>query len=178
MPRFLKILARNLLKGPATEAFPFKEAHTPARFRGRVALNPDLCVGCGICRHVCPGGAIHMEADEERTGYNFLVWHNSCCLCGSCRHYCPTGAIALTNNWHGAHYQADKYVQAEHHFVPYLHCSACGAPIRMLPPEVATRVYANNAAQVADLIRLCPACRRIATVNREGARHESRHDHE
>ena len=176
MPRFLKILAGNLLKGPATDPFPFKEAPTPERFRGRVVLSPELCVGCGICGHVCPGGAILLKDNPERTGYDFLVWHNTCALCGSCRHYCPTGAITLSNNWHNAHYQSEKYRLAEHHFVPYLNCSGCGEPMRMLPPAVAARVYAKSPLDMAAFLKLCPNCRQLAAAGREGEAHEPSSD--
>lgn len=178
MLKFLKVLAKNLVKGPATEAFPFKEAPTPERFRGRVTVNPELCVGCGVCHHVCPADAIRIEPDEERTGYDFAIWHNSCALCGSCRHYCPTGAISMTKDWHNAHSQKDKYTWAEHHFVPYLHCSGCGAPIRMLPPHLATRLYAHSPVDMTELLKLCPSCRQLATIKREGEQHEQLRDAE
>lgn len=172
MPRFLKVLARNLLKGPSTDPFPFKEAHTPERFRGRVTMNPDLCVGCGICHHVCPGDAIRIEKNEEGTGYSFSIWHNTCALCGSCKNYCPTGAITQTRDWHNAHTQAEKYSWAEHHFVPYLRCEGCGASIRMLPPDLATRLYAHSPVDMTQILKLCPSCRQLATVKRESERHE------
>lgn len=50
---FLKILWDNLKKGPVTDAFPFGETYTPDRLRGRVEIDPALCVGCGTCVHVC-----------------------------------------------------------------------------------------------------------------------------
>ncbi|MCL1889829.1 MAG: 4Fe-4S binding protein [Desulfovibrionaceae bacterium] len=173
MPRFLKILARNLLKGPSTEAFPFKEAFTPPRYRGKVVMNPNLCVGCGICTHVCPGGAIMMKESEDQNGYDFMVWHNTCAFCGSCRHYCPVKAISLSQDWHNAHYQSEKYRVLEHHFVPYLHCSSCGAHIRRLPPALAARIYSHSSVDPATIIRLCPDCRQLATAKREGEAHES-----
>lgn len=177
MLRFLKVLARNIKQGPSTEAFPLKPAHTPARFRGKVTLDPDKCIGCGICRHVCSGEAIRIEPNEEKTGYDFSIWHNTCCLCGSCRHYCPTRAITLSNDWHNAHLQEDKFNWAEHNFVPYLHCTVCNAPIRMLPPEVATRIYYNTPVEMAELMKLCPSCRQIATAEREGERHDPVAEH-
>ena len=135
MFKFLKILIRNIFQGPATEAFPLAPAPTPDRFRGRVSINPDLCVGCGICKHVCTGGAINISPSDDKTGYHYTVWYNSCCLCGSCRYYCPTNAISIVNNWHNSHFQEEKYKMAETHFIPYMHCEGCGAPMRVLPPS-------------------------------------------
>lgn len=173
MFKFLKVLVKNILQGPATEAFPLQPAKTPDRFRGRVTLNPDLCVGCGICSHVCSGDAIRIIPNEEKTGYHYTVWYNSCCLCGSCTYYCPTKAITMTNNWHNSHKQEDKFKMAEHHFIPYLKCDGCGAPIRLLPPHLATRIYAHSPVDIEKIIRLCPSCRQIATAERQGELHES-----
>lgn len=162
---FLKVLASNLLKGPSTDPFPFAEAHTPARFRGKVKLDPALCVGCSICVHVCAGGAIRINEREDGSGYDFTVWHNTCALCAMCRHYCPTGAITLSNDWHNAHRQSEKYDWCERQFVPFVACEGCGKHIRPLPPALATRAYASGAFDVASFLRLCPSCRQVAAAN-------------
>lgn len=159
---FLKVLARNITQGSAAEVFPFAEAHTPARFRGQVRLDPSLCVGCKVCHHVCAGGAIHISEHADGSGYDFIVWHNSCALCGMCQHYCPTKAITLSTDWHNAHRQSEKYTWCEEHFVPFLECEGCGAHIRMLPPDLAARAYASGSFNVAQFIRLCPSCRQVA----------------
>lgn len=173
MFKFLKILIRNIFQGPATEAFPLAPAPTPDRFRGRVSINPDLCVGCGICKHVCTGGAINISPSDDKTGYHYTVWYNSCCLCGSCRYYCPTNAISIVNNWHNSHFQEEKYKMAETHFIPYMHCEGCGAPMRVLPPHIAAKIYAHSPVDVNKIIKLCPNCRQIATAEQQGELHES-----
>ena len=174
MFKFLKILIRNIFQGPATEAFPLAPAPTPDRFRGRVSINPDLCVGCGICKHVCTGGAINISPSDDKTGYHNTVWYKSCCLCGSCRYYCPTNAISIVNNWHNSHFQEEKYKMAETHFIPYMHCEGCGAPMRVLPPHIAAKIYAHSPVDVNKIIKLCPSCRQIATAEQQGELHESK----
>jgi ferredoxin len=173
MLRFIKILASNIIKGPATEAFPLAPAHTPDRYRGRIVLDPEKCVGCGVCVHVCPADAIRIaqvDGPDGKIGYTYSVWHNSCCQCGSCAHFCPTGAVRNTNDWHTSHLQENKYDLAEHHFVPYLRCTGCGSPIRTLPPELAARIYVRQPVDMTEILKLCPVCRQIETVKRqEGA---------
>lgn len=51
----------------------------------------DLCIGCGICMHVCPTGSIRVEnqhAEYKDTG--------RCQMCLACVHHCPENAIRLT----------------------------------------------------------------------------------
>ena len=165
---FLKVLWNNLTQGPVTEAFPFAEAPTPERFRGRVTVDPTLCVGCGTCVHVCAGGAINITRAEDRDdqkGFTITVWHNTCCLCAQCRHYCPTKAITLTNNWHNAHRNDRKYTFVEQVRVDYDTCAACGTRIRLLPPSVIARIYEGHPEiDVQRVSHLCPDCRQIETA--------------
>lgn len=159
---FLKILWDNLKKGPVTDAFPFGETYTPDRLRGRVEVDPALCVGCGTCVHVCAAGAINISKFEDGSGFEITVWRNSCCLCAQCRHYCPSKAITLTNDWHSAHRATEKYTQITRAKVKYDYCAVCGAKMRVLPQEVLNRIYAKHSEVDVDVIsHLCPNCRRI-----------------
>lgn len=159
---FLKVLWNNLRKGPVTDPFPFGETYTPERFRGKVHIDASLCVGCGTCHHVCVAGAINIEKLEDGTGFEITVWRNTCCQCGQCRHYCPTKAITLTNDWHSAHRNKDKYTQITKAHVLYDYCASCGAKLRFLPPDVLKRIYAGHPEVDVDVIsRLCPSCRRV-----------------
>ena len=150
MASFLKVLFRNVLQGPSTDPFPLGETFTPDRQRGRVKIDPDLCMGCGMCKYSCAAGAIDIRPQPEGKGFTITVWRNSCCLCASCRHYCPTGAATLTNDWHTAHAQEDKYTL-----------------MRPLPKKLAERLYAYNTEIDRELIRtLCPECRRMLDARR------------
>jgi len=43
------------------------EARNPKTGANKAAIDPTLCVGCDVCRQVCPVGAIHApEGKEER----------------------------------------------------------------------------------------------------------------
>lgn len=162
MAGFLKVLFRNVLDGPSTDPFPAGETFTPARFRGKVKVDPELCMGCGICRHTCAAGAINITQREDQSGYDISVWHNSCCLCASCRHYCPTKAITLTNDWHNAHPQEEKFTWLEQQFVPYVPCTGCGTPMRRLSLEIARRIYVGNTdIDLEKIVTLCPKCRQL-----------------
>ena len=153
---FLKILWDNLKKGPVTDAFPFGETYTPDRLRGRVEIDPTLCVGCGTCVHVCAAGAINISKFEDGSGFEITVWRNSCCLCAQCRHYCPTKAVTLSNDWHSAHRATEKYTQITRAKVKYDYCAVCGAKMRVLPQEVLNRIYAKHSEVDVDVISPLP----------------------
>jgi formate hydrogenlyase subunit 6/NADH:ubiquinone oxidoreductase subunit I len=162
MSAFLKTLFNNVLAGPSTDPFPFGETFTPARFRGKVKVDPKLCMGCGICKHVCTAGAVNIKQRADQSGYDITVWHNSCCLCANCRTYCPVKAITLSADWHNAHTQDQKFEWVEKQFVPYVACLSCGFKMRALPLEIARRLYAYNPKLDPERIsRLCPRCRRM-----------------
>lgn len=167
MAGFLKVLFRNLLEGPSTDPFPFGETHTPARVRGKVIIDPDKCVGCGVCQRSCAAGAINITRKADKSGYTITVWRNSCCLCASCRHYCPTKAIAIDNDWHSAHLEDEKFECLERHVINYSPCLHCGTLIRPLAPELAKKLYAHNDEVDPDFIRqLCPKCRQLEDAKR------------
>ncbi|OXS29688.1 MAG: hydrogenase [Desulfovibrio sp. MES5] len=167
MAGFLKVLFRNLLEGPSTDPFPLGETFTPERLRGKAVVDPNLCMGCGICRHSCAAGAIHIGQLPDGSGFTITIWQNSCCLCASCRHYCPTGAMSISTDWHTAHVQAEKYNRLEQHTIKYEPCVACGALMRPIPKVLADKLYAWNTEIDPELTRkLCPKCRQIEDAKR------------
>ena len=51
-------------------------------------IDPDRCLGCGVCETVCPVGAITVRSSA-------LVNASRCTGCGRCAEECPQGAIVL-----------------------------------------------------------------------------------
>ncbi len=167
MAAFLKVLFRNLLDGPSTDPFPLGETFTPERLRGKCVVDPELCVGCGVCKNVCAAGAIDISPKADNSGYSITIWRNSCCLCASCRHYCPTGAMSISNDWHSAHKQTEKFDCIEQQNIEYEPCSKCGTLIRPLPLKLAQKIYAHDPELSPDFIRhLCPKCRQMEDAMR------------
>ncbi|MBD5416299.1 MAG: 4Fe-4S binding protein [Desulfovibrio sp.] len=167
MAGFLKVLFRNLLDGPSTDPFPLGPTFTPKRLRGKAVVDPDLCVGCGVCRHVCTAGAIDISPKPDKSGYTITIWQDSCCLCANCRHYCPTGAMSITNDWHLVHPESEKYEMLEQHTIDYEPCAHCGTLIRPIPLKLAEKIYAHDANISPEEIRhLCPKCRQLEDAKR------------
>lgn len=54
-------------------------------------LNPEICVGCGVCENVCPHGVFRVT-----NGTAEIVDLNGCMECGACANNCAVQAITVT----------------------------------------------------------------------------------
>lgn len=156
---FLPVLIRNLLKGPATEAFPFGDTVTPKKMRGRIAFDPNSCALCRVCARVCPAGAIQFE--KAQGGLQFNLWHNSCVFCGLCALYCESEGLQSTNDWHLSHVQSEKYDLAIREVVLFQKCSKCGKQKMPAPLPLMAKLYPGVAPEEIERLReMCPQCRK------------------
>ena len=62
--------------------------HRPRPSFFKAFVDPERCLGCGLCEANCPAGAIVVDR---------VAWINAerCIGCGSCIEVCPQGAISL-----------------------------------------------------------------------------------
>lgn len=60
---------------------------------GVAVVDPDLCIGCGLCAQSCRFYAISMSADSVA-----VVDAPACEGCGLCERLCPVGAIKTEDN--------------------------------------------------------------------------------
>jgi formate hydrogenlyase subunit 6/NADH:ubiquinone oxidoreductase subunit I len=157
-------LLKNLFKGPSTEAFPFGEATTPEAYRGRVTFDATACTGCRTCQYVCAAGAIHFE--ERQDGLRFTLWHNSCVFCGMCESYCVSKAVHLTNDWHLAHLQSEKYEQIEEGWVPFKPCTSCHKMILPVAMPLMRQAFRGDSEDIEALRGLCTECRQTRAARR------------
>lgn len=54
-------------------------------------LNPDKCVGCGMCVTVCPHGVFELSGGKAK-----IADLDSCMECGACLKNCAFGAITVS----------------------------------------------------------------------------------
>jgi formate hydrogenlyase subunit 6/NADH:ubiquinone oxidoreductase subunit I len=52
MFEILHIIGKNVTEKPETIRLPYRPP-PPAGFRGLVLLDPQRCIGCGLCAYVC-----------------------------------------------------------------------------------------------------------------------------
>lgn len=99
---------KNLFMKPSTRRYPKEKPKIAAGYRGKLVLNKKKCKACGLCRTLCPTGAIRltMKIKEMITkGKTYrLITHpirsidmGKCVSCGLCVEICPSKAIEFTN---------------------------------------------------------------------------------
>lgn len=88
---------KHLFIKPVTLEYPEKKRFQSEAFRGKPVVNG--CVGCGICKKVCPSGAINYTKDENGKVISYTFDLEKCIFCGNCMFYCPQKAISMTNEF-------------------------------------------------------------------------------
>ena len=53
-------------------------------------LDPEKCIGCGMCAVVCPHGVFAIEEREAQ-----IVDLDACIECGACAKNCPVEALTV-----------------------------------------------------------------------------------
>jgi 2-oxoglutarate ferredoxin oxidoreductase subunit delta len=71
------------------------EAKNLKKPNGLVAINTELCKGCGFCIEFCPNGVLEFSGEFNLKGYHppHAVRPEACTGCDLCGVYCPDFAI-------------------------------------------------------------------------------------
>ncbi|MDP8227953.1 MAG: ATP-binding protein [Candidatus Electryoneaceae bacterium] len=92
-------------------------------FGGKVAtINPELCLGCGICAETCrfdaikePDDAVHHGGLTAGVNTSYTVDPIACEGCGVCEYVCPVNAVDLIDR------KAGDWFISETRFGPMVH---------------------------------------------------------
>lgn len=91
----MQTVFKHLFRKPVTLEYPEKKRILNDSFRGK--LKVDGCVGCMLCKKVCPTGAISIEKEDKKIISRIDL--KKCIFCGNCTFYCPKGAIKMTQEY-------------------------------------------------------------------------------
>ena len=106
----LKTTLNVFFRRPVTFEYPEVRRPQSDRYRGRIGLELDLCIGCTLCAQACPNGTCFMVdqdwnyAKGDDMAKKFPNKRNiypavevaRCLYCALCEEACPTGAIHMT----------------------------------------------------------------------------------
>ena len=65
-----------------------------------VHVDTEWCKGCGLCISFCPQGALSLDTQLNKQGYNPVKFseEKDCNGCKRCQIMCPDFAICVTRN--------------------------------------------------------------------------------
>lgn len=110
----LMVTAKYLFSSSVTLQYPKQRWAPVARFRGRVALRPQKCIGCSMCARACPNYCLEIKTalgeDKKRKLSNFIYHMDTCLFCGLCTEPCPTSALYMNHEYELAVYDRKKLI--------------------------------------------------------------------
>jgi formate hydrogenlyase subunit 6/NADH:ubiquinone oxidoreductase subunit I len=126
--RILQVIAENLTRKPAAVPLP-QTVPTPDDFRGRVILDAQRCLGCGMCAYVCVSSAIRCS-DGGGGSFRWAYDPGACAFCGRCVERCPAQALSQSPEPLPSYARPGALaVSVDVRFAP---CPDCGEPTRSI----------------------------------------------
>lgn len=157
----LNLISGNALRGPETVRFPDRKAPVAA-YRGNVVMDPEKCIACGICSHVCVSAAIEVSSADDHSEWTYDPAR--CTFCGACVDHCPVAALTQEPD-RGPSYGRPGEL-AETILVLHPACPDCGKPTMPVGgTAVLSRAFKDVTAETHRRASLCEHCRQKATVS-------------
>lgn len=88
---FARTVLASLFQKPATTSYPFTPREYPDKTRGKVAIEIDDCIYCGMCMRKCPADAITVDRAQKTWTINPF----SCVQCACCVDNCPKKCLHM-----------------------------------------------------------------------------------
>jgi len=110
----MSVTLSYMFRKPMTTQYPDRmgvpvHQTIPARYRGFLEVDMDICTACQACERACPIQVINIDilkGDGKITPKlrmeRFDIDIGKCMYCGLCVEPCPTGAIQHTREFEGA----------------------------------------------------------------------------
>jgi formate hydrogenlyase subunit 6/NADH:ubiquinone oxidoreductase subunit I len=93
-----RLLLGSAIKKPVTTTYPAVRLEMPDRFRGKIAFQSALCIGCRLCMRDCPTGAIEIRKVGEKE-FEAEIDFSKCIYCAQCVDVCPKKALEATGDF-------------------------------------------------------------------------------
>ncbi|MGI5911590.1 MAG: 4Fe-4S binding protein [Syntrophomonadaceae bacterium] len=108
----LGITLKHHFNKKLSQQYPEERPYLQKRFRGRLYLEFDKCMACGICIRSCPNGVLSLEdARDEVTKkkklMSYTIDHQYCMFCNLCVESCTLNCLHFNHDFELASYQRE-----------------------------------------------------------------------
>lgn len=90
-----KMTFGSLFKKPETVRYPAEQKPKPQGLKGRIVIDVDSCILCGMCERSCSTGCLSVSKAE---GY-WEIDRLQCVQCGYCITVCPKKCLSMDPNY-------------------------------------------------------------------------------
>ena len=99
---FVREALTQLFSKPSTERYPAVPKKAAPHYRGRLELDTEACIACGMCQRVCAGGCITKTEEKQPDGtiqVTMEFFLGSCTFCGHCTDFCTRKCLKQTEDY-------------------------------------------------------------------------------
>jgi ech hydrogenase subunit F len=90
-----KTILKSMFGEPATLMYPARARTYPQASRGRISIEIEKCIFCGLCRRKCPTAAIWVNKEKKTWEIDRL----KCITCSACIEACPKKCLGMRNKY-------------------------------------------------------------------------------
>ena len=83
---------KNLRSKYATRLYPYEVRESFTGSRGKLEIDADVCIYCGICAKRCPANAIEVTRKPDKT---WTLDSYRCIVCSYCVDACPKKCLYM-----------------------------------------------------------------------------------
>lgn len=92
---FITVAIKNLFSKPSTRKYPSYKRKDFVGQRGKISIDIDNCIYCGMCSRKCPVGAITVSRNERTWSINRF----RCVNCSYCVESCPKKCLVCETTY-------------------------------------------------------------------------------
>ena len=93
-----RTIIKSLFGEPATLMYPARARVYPAASRGRIVIEIEKCIFCGLCRRNCPTAALLVNKEKKTWEIDRL----KCITCNACVEACPKKCLLMRPKYSAA----------------------------------------------------------------------------
>lgn len=115
----LGITLKHHFGSKLTVQYPEQRPYLQERYRGRLYLEFEKCIACGICVKTCPNGVLTLEDARDETSKKkklmaYTIDHQYCMFCNLCVEACPSQCLHFNHDFELSRYRREDIKTVYH----------------------------------------------------------------